>query len=405
MDSLTHVSPWRIDAYRRLWLSTVIISLAVQAERLVFGWLVLIETDSVFLTAATFAIQKAPISLVAPIAGAICDRIPRKRILILTAVFRALIMILMALLTFGGLEQLWLFFVLVALSGIGPTFEVPATQGLITDIVDPQMSMRAVALQSTGSRAVGALGSLVGGLAIASFGVTAALAFAGIVFLIGAGLVTTLPTSKTSQIVSDKIDLGIVLEAVKGLNLLLRLPIVRTILLMAFIVEMFAFAYNAVLPSVARDVLKVEADGLGTLSLMTGLGGVIGVAILATIGQFSRKGPLLIGVTTAYGAILIAFALSELFPLSLILVMGIGSMAAMFDALQWTLLQQHVPDEMRGRAIGSWMFAIGFGWIGQLMLGAVAEATTVQWALSGTGLLVVLTGFVVFVRSPNLRLA
>ena len=54
---------------------------------------------------------------------------------------------------------------------------------------------------------------------------------------------------------------------------------------------------------------------------------------------------------------------------------GVGAMAAAFDAMQW----------MRGRAIGGWVFAIGFGWVGHLALGAATETFGVQWALAATG--------------------
>ena len=78
----------------------------------------------------------------------------------------------------------------------------------------------------------------------------------------------------------------------------------------AFVVEKLAFVYHGIMPSVARDVLNVAADGLGTLTLMAGFGAVIGVAALATVGETSRKGLLLIGVTITFGFMLTAFASS-----------------------------------------------------------------------------------------------
>ena len=65
----------------------------------------------------------------------------------------------------------------------------------------------------------------------------------------------------------------------------------------------------------------------------------------------------------------------------------------------------NVPDEMRGRAIGAWVFAIGFGWIGHLGLGAVGEVFGVQWALAGAGIVVIATGLAALAVSPGLRRA
>ena len=63
-------------------------------------------------------------------------------------------------------------------------------------------------------------------------------------------------------------------------------------------------------------------------------------------------------------------------------------MASSFDALQWTLLQAEVPDGMRGRVMGAWVFAVGFGWVGHLELGALGDLIGVQWALAINGSLV-----------------
>lgn len=363
------------------------------------GWFVLTETDSVFLTAAAFAVQKAPGSLFAPVAGYVSDRVSRSRMLAATAVYKAVILSLLAFLAMDHIESIWLVFVLVAFSGISRSFETPATQGLITETVPRQMAMRAIAVQSTGSKAVGALGGLAGGVVIAASSIPTALFCGAGVFVLGALVMITMPRGKSERQASDSVGLDVLVEAVKGLSLVIRMPVVGTLLLTAFAVEMFGFAYASVLPSLARDVLQVDADGLGALTLMAGIGSVIGVAVLATLGNYHRKGLLLIGATLGYGLLLVGFASSMLFPLSLALILGVGAMAAVFDVMQWTLLQQHVPEDRRGQAIGGWVFATGFGWMGQLILGGAAEFLGVQLALAAAGSLVLLMGLIVCVTS------
>ena len=71
------VPVWRIPEYRRVLLGSFVMSLAVQAERLAVSWFVLLQTDSVFLTAVSFAIRKVFGSLMAPLAGDLSDRWPR----------------------------------------------------------------------------------------------------------------------------------------------------------------------------------------------------------------------------------------------------------------------------------------------------------------------------------------
>ena len=74
-------------------------------------------------------------------------------------------------------------------------------------------------------------------------------------------------------------------------------------------------------------------------------------------------------------------------------------MASVFDVMQWTLLQRHVPEDSRGQAIGGWVFATGLGWMGQIILGGAAEFFGVQWALGAAGGLVVLMGLIVCMTS------
>ena len=396
---------FRYPAFRRVWVTGVLISLAAWTERLAAGWLILTETESVFLTAASFAARQAPGLIAAPIAGAISDRVPRNRLLGIAAACRAVLLALLALFALSGLEPLWVAFVLIALAGVAHAFETPSTQALVTDAVPRRAAMNAVALQSVGARGMGALGGLVGGVVIASYGIPAAL-FAGAVVSLAGGLVVgTMRPVAPRGARAERRDTSVLRDVADGLRVMFSVPLVRTLLALAVLVEMFGFAYHSVLPAVARNVLEVGEVGLGVLSMMAGFGSLAGVLALTAIGNLRRKGLLLIGITLGYGAFLVSFASSGVFPLSLVLITGVGAMAAAFDAMQWILLQQHVPDNMRGRAIGGWVFAIGFGWVGYLTLGAVAESVGVQWALAATGTLVVLTGLAAAAAAPKLRSA
>ncbi|MBI4220176.1 MAG: hypothetical protein HY682_08555, partial [Chloroflexi bacterium] len=117
------------------------------------------------------------------------------------------------------------------------------------------------------------------------------------------------------------------------------------------------------------------------------------------------KGLLLIFVTFGFGAFLLTLGVSTVFPLSLAIIVGVGAMSAMFDALQWTVLQANVPDEMRGRVIGAWIFAIGFGWMGHLAMGGMGQAFGARWALGVSGITLAALGIGLFAFGRRLRKA
>jgi MFS family permease len=382
-------------------MASVVFSLGNWGERLATGWVVLAETDSVFLAAASFAARQAPQLIVAPIAGAISDRYSRGKVMLFTGIYRAIVLTALAVIAANGLEPLWLIFVILGFSGIGHSFEIPTVQGMVTGSVPRKVRMNAVAVHSTGMRAVGALGALAAGYAISVLGVPTTFIASGIAYGLGGFL--ALIANRRLQTVAIRRSSSIVRDVIDGLKLMSTLPIVRMILITAVIVEIFGFAYGAIMPAVAKDVLNVDSKGLGTLTMMTGIGSVIGSIFLMVLGNYRRKGILLMAIAISYGIFLATFSASGSYIVALVLIMGVGASAAAFDAMQWTLLQLNVPDEMRGRAVGAWVFAIGFGWIGHLGMGAVGEVFGVQWALAGAGIVVILTGLIGLLFVPSLR--
>ena len=392
-------------AYRVLWLGSNCIALGSWAERLAVGWLVLVQTESVLLSAATFGARSAPGIIAAPIGGAVADRFPRNRVLPIAALIRACVILLMALVALRGFSNPWPIFVLIAIEGVVNSFETPATQGLITDIVPRHARMNAISVHSVGGRAVGALGALASGVTAELVGIPTALLAAMGAVLVGGVIVLLVPTvPRTAREVQEPIS-RIFRDAFAGLRSMVGMPTVSTLLGLAIVVEIFGFAYQAVMPAMARDELHVAESGLGTLRFATGIGAVVGVAALSLLGDFQRKGPLLLAITLVYGLGLLGVALSPSLAMAIVLVTLVGAMAAGFDAMEWTLLQATVPDDMRGRVIGGWIFAIAFGWVGHLAMGAVGEAVGVRWAIGGAGLVVVVTGLAVLALAPKLRRA
>ena len=146
----------------------------------------------------------------------------------------------------------------------------------MTDSVPRRAAMNAVALQSVGARANGALGGLVGGVVIAGYGIPAAL-FAGAVVSLAGGLVVgTMRPVASRGARAERRDTSVLRDVADGLRVMFSVPLVRTLLALAVLVEMFGFAYHSVLPAVARNVLDVGEVGLGVLSMMAGFGSLAG---------------------------------------------------------------------------------------------------------------------------------
>ena len=159
----------------------------------------------------------------------------------------------------------------------------------------------------------------------------------------------------------------------RSITLIARNRSVAVIALVVIVGEVFGFSSLTVFPTFARDVLHSDATGLGALSAARNLGAIAGLVLLARLGLGGRGGRLILLATLGFGLGLVGFALSTSFALSLVLSLAVGASAAALDTLAQSLLQQSVDDAERGSAMGIWFFAIGFGPLGHLGIGAAAQ--------------------------------
>ena len=158
------------------------------------------------------------------------------------------------------------------------------------------------------------------------------------------------------------------------MTLITRNRRVALIALVVVMAEVFGFSSLTVYPTFARDVLDSDAAGLGALGTARYIGSIAVLLFLARVGLAgSRGGRLILLAVSALGLGLTAFALSTSFALSLAVLALVGAGMAGVDTLSQSLLQRNVDDAERGSAAGIWFFAIGFGPVGLVGLGAAAN--------------------------------
>jgi MFS family permease len=155
--------------------------------------------------------------------------------------------------------------------------------------------------------------------------------------------------------------------------------------------EVLGFSHQAVLPSLARDVLRVGPEGLGAMTAARQVGGIIGVLGVGRLSQMGGLPTLFVGVLGVFGAGVAGLGLAPSYGAVLLLLLLVNTVGALSDILGQSLMQQSVPAALRGRASGAWVVAIGVGPVGQLQIGALVSWLGVAAALgmSGAALVVV----------------
>jgi len=168
------------------------------------------------------------------------------------------------------------------------------------------------------------------------------------------------------------------------------------------IAEVLGFSHQALLPSLARDVLQVGPEGLGVMTAARQVGGLAGIAFTSGLGG-ARYGPLFLSVIIGFGASLVALGFAPSFTVVLLILVGANALGAVTDVLAQTLIQLAVPSGLRGRAGGAWVVSIGMAPLGQFQVGALASLFGVSAALGVNGVALMAVGAAAALLVPKLR--
>ncbi|MEC9186310.1 MAG: MFS transporter, partial [Pseudomonadota bacterium] len=182
---------------------------------------------------------------------------------------------------------------------------------------------------------------------------------------------------------------------------------VNRLLLMLLIVtaaaEVFGFSFATAFPEIVTGRLELGAEGLGLLQASRASAGVVAGIAFATFGARNRAGIIYLLTIAAFGAGLVCLAQASTLVTVLAAMFLASICAATCDILSQSMLQLSVSNELRGRAMGIWVLALGFGPIGHLELGSVAEAVGLTTGLLINGCALIAIACLAAVFAPRLR--
>lgn len=388
----------------RLYFSGQIVSLVGTWMQIVAqGWLVYQLTDSpLYLGLVSFA-ASVPVVFLSLGAGAIIDRVPRRRVLVVTQTCAMLLAFVLSFLVFTGLVQPWQILVLSFLLGVVNAFDGTARQTFVKDMVGKEDLMNAIALNSATFNTSRLIGPALAGLALATVGAGWCFFLNGLSFL---AVIVALLRMKLPPFEAPPQRGPLAAQVREGLRYIRHDVVVLPVMGLVVVSSVFGFSYNALLPAYARDVLQVGAQGLGFLSTAVGLGALAGALMVASSGRSQHKGRMLTAGSLLFPAMLCLLAFTDNFAVAMLLLVGVGLGFMVQNATANTLVQTNVPDELRARVMSVYMLAFfGMSPLGSLQAGAVAE----RWGVAagiGLGALIAL-GFAVWLmwRVPSLRRA
>ncbi len=392
--------PFRSRNFSLLFFTTITGSLGEIMMRVSVGWLALELTDSPMTLGLVWATRSAPSLLWGMLAGTVADRMDRRKLQITASAMFSACSFLLGYFVMRGWIKIEHVFIVTFIWGSIRTFEGPARQAFIIDIVGREGAMSGISLNAVGLRGIGIISGAIAGIVIYVFGMEWPF------FVItGANVLAIGITSNIKGVKARTAAIGHSLwgDLIEGIQIILKNKVILALMVMSAACEIFGFSYSLLLPVFSRDILSVGAVGLGMFSTIRSVGGLVAGLALASLGDYRHKGQILLGLFLVFGVTLILFANSTWYPISLFLIGIVGITAAGHDAMQQILIQLNVPEEHRGRAMGIWQLSVGFGVLGSVTLGAVAEEIGASLAQSLYGAVMVIIFVLLVLFMPKLR--
>ena len=308
--------------------------------------------------------------VVGPIAGAVADRLDRRQIALAGGVLLFLSSAALAALTLGGVAEVWHVVVLAAVDGIAVASSQPAIQSLVPNVVPREHLLNAVSLSGITRHGSRLIGPLFGGVLLATLG-------AGSVFLLSAiGLVfATAMLWRVELRLAPNADRGpvarnVLADVAAGFGHVRHDGRIAVVLLCVAFHCGFTMAFDSLLPQLATNV----GGGSRTFSAIVmgvGAGAIVGTISLSMVRQQVVQGYALAltGIGSGIAMVVLGFAATPV--AAVVGAVLAGGTQATYMAVSLTLIQQIVPDALRGRVMSIYMMLaaghmammnFGFGW-------------------------------------------
>ena len=377
-------------------------SVGMMGEVVALGWLALTLTDSPFMVGVAMGARALPLFFLGVPAGALADRFSRRNLLMAAGVGQAATAASMGLLALFGLASLGNLVALTLAAGAFRGIEHAARQSYTHDVVGAASLVSGLAVLGVLMRAGWLVGSLGVGALIARWGTGPAYFAVAASYLAGAAALLPAAAGAAREPAAGGSLWGSIVDF---LGLVRRDRALVVLMVLTAAAEVLGFSHQALLPSLARDVLHTGPEGLGALNAARSVGGIVGL-VAAMRGIAARGGAFFVGVLVFFGGSVGALGLAPYmtgFAGVLLVLTAANAAGALADLLAQSLLQLAVPAHLRGRAGGAWVVAIGLAPLGQLQIGALASLFGVSVALAGSGLGLVGSAVLTALLFPRVR--
>lgn len=367
-----------------------------------------------------------PFIPLALLGGSITDRFSRRNIVIITQIIMLVQSLLLAWLSWSGMVRVWHVYALSLLLGMVNAVDVPARQAFTVDLVEGKEDLtNAIGLNSAMFNGARAVGPALAGLMVAATGEGTAFFVNSLTFvavLISLAMMKNLPEVKRPE----REQVNMTNHIAEGLRYIVRQRGIAFLVSLIAVSAFLSMPYNTLMPVFASDVLgnsarpviafvcetgpvpihcqSPEALPLGMLLTVIGIGALLGALVVAALPDTAKRGRMLTVGNLAFPLLLLFFAMSRSFLLSLVVLLLIGVSFVWQNALANTLLQFASPDALRGRIMSVYTMVFQSAMrLGGLQAGFLADWASAPFSVGIGAVISLIYGIYVAIAVPEVR--
>ena len=358
--------------------------------------------------------------------GSLADRVSKRKILLITQTLMLLQAVILAVLTWSGLVRIWHIYLMAFLLGIFKAVDMPPRLSYIVEMVEGKEDLtNAIGLNSAIQNGARTIGPAIAGVVIATMGEAVAFFINGLSFLAVITSLLLMRDLPRSDIAKQQ-NPPVIAHTLEGVRFVLGHQLLLVLMTMVAVTSFLSRPYETLLPVFADGMSKgsaqpvvdflcngehhllacqaPEALPLGILLASVGIGAVTGAILIASLPERARRGRMLTVGNLALPILLLVFVNSQIFILSVFLMVLVGLGQVFQNSLANTMLQITAPDQLRGRVMSQFSLVVqGMQQLGGLQAGFVADWIGAPLSVGIGAALSLVYGIFVFIRFPRVR--
>ncbi len=383
-------SSLHIHNFRLYFIGQAISLSGTWMQNIAQGLLVLQLTGSGTALGLLIAVQFLPILIFGSFGGVIADRFSKRKILFVTQSIAGLLALILAVLLYTSLVELWMVYTLALCLGLVTALDNPTRQTFIFEMVGKEHIKNAVSLNAVMVNLARVIGPSIAGILVPTVGLAACFFINAFSFV---AVLAVLAIMNAKELMPAKKAARLRGQFINGLRYVNQTHSLRTVLIMMILIGTFTYEFQVILPLLAEFTFNDGVSGYALLSSAMGLGAVVGGLMAASKKKTSLNS--IVQISLFFGIAVFLVAISPTLQFAALTMVLVGIVSTNFLSQANAYLQVKSLPEMRGRVMSLWTVTfLGTTPIGAPIIGWIGEAAGPRWGLYVAGLAAVAAAFI-----------